>query len=73
MVDVPKYFMIDFKVGLQKVIKLNFLNSLISECFFHFLKCILEKEKKIHDKIKHTKILIFALKIIPFIVIDHRT
>ena len=55
MVDVPKYFMIDFKVGLQKVIKLNIFNSLISECFFHFLKCILEKEKKNMTKLNIQK------------------
>lgn len=75
--DVTKYFMLDFEVGLQKAIKLNFPNALISGCFFHFVKCLWEKAKKLYlckkDKIKHTKILIFALKIIPFIDIDHRT
>ena len=37
----------------------------------------MKKAKKLHlykrDKIKHTKLLIFALKIIPFIDIDNRT
>lgn len=68
--------MIDFEVGLQKAIKLYFPNALISGCFFHFVKCLWEKAKKLHlckkDKIKHTKILIFILKIIPFINIDYR-
>ena len=52
--------MIDFEVGLQKSIKLNFPNALISECFFQFVKCLWEKAKKLHffkkDKNKHTKI-----------------
>ena len=32
--DITKYFMIDFEVGLQKSIKLNFPNTLISGCVF---------------------------------------
>ena len=74
--EITRYFMIDFEVGLQKAIKLYFPNALISGCFFHFVKCLWEKAKKLHlckkDKIKHTKILIFILKIIPFINIDYR-
>ena len=75
--EITKYFMIDFEVGLQKAIKLNFPNALISGCFFHFVKFLWEKAKKLHlckkDKIKYTKILIFILKIIHFINIDYRT
>lgn len=44
--DVTKYFMIDFEVGLQKAIKLNFPNAFISGCLFHFVKCVSEKDIK---------------------------
>ena len=32
--DIPKYIMADFEVGLQRALKANFPNSLISGCFF---------------------------------------
>ena len=60
--------MIDFEIGIQKSLKLNFPKALISGYFFHYVKYLWEKAKKLYlckkDKIKHTKILIFALKII---------
>ena len=36
--DIPKYIMADFEVGLQRALKTNFPNSLISGCLFHFVK-----------------------------------
>lgn len=74
--DIPKYIMADFEVGLQGALKTNFPNSLISGCFFHFLKCFWDRAKKYglikKQSIKHTKILIFLLKQIPYINIDER-
>jgi hypothetical protein len=40
--------MIDFEVDLQKDIRNNFPNALISGYFFHFVKFLLEKVKKLY-------------------------
>jgi hypothetical protein len=37
--------LIDFEVGLQKAIKNNFPNALISGFFFHFFKCLWKMAK----------------------------
>ena len=74
--DIPKYIMADFEVGLQRALKTSFPNSLISGCFFHLVKCLWDRAKKYglikKESIKHTKILIFILKLIPYINIDER-
>ena len=74
--DIPKYIMADFEVGLQRALKTSFPNSLIRVCFFHFVKCLWDRAKKYvlikKESIKHTKILIFILKLIPYINIDER-
>lgn len=68
--------MIEFELGLQKPIKTNFQNTLISGCFFHYVKCLWDRAKKYglvkKESIRHIKILIFLLKIIPYINIDWR-
>ena len=63
--------MIDFEVALQNALKNNFDKILINGCYFHYVKLLWEKCKRLglccKDKIKHTKILIFILKIIHFL------
>ena len=72
----PKYFMMDFEGAMQKAIKNNFNNIKIDGCFFHFVKLLWGKAKKLKlcnfDKIRNTKILVFILKIIPFMKIEER-
>ena len=74
--SIPKYFMIDFEIGLQKAVKNTFPNVLISGCFFHYVKILWNKAKSYglcsKANIKHTKIFIFILKIIPYLNIDDR-
>ena len=68
--------MVDFEQGLINSIKKNFENSTIDGCFFHFIKLLWNKAKLLglckSGKLKMTKILIFMLKIIPFIEYDDR-
>jgi len=74
--SIPKRFMVDFEQGLINSIKKNFENSTIDGCFFHFVKLLWNKAKLLglckSGKLKMTKILIFMLKIIPFIEYDDR-
>ena len=74
--NITKNFMFDFEKSLINSIKKNFENPFIDECFFHFVKLIWNKTKTYRlckkDKIKNTKILIFLLKIIPFLDLDRR-
>ena len=73
---ITNKFMIDFEIGIQKALKNTFENILINGCYFHFVKLLWGKAKKLglctKEKIKHTKILIFILKIIPFMKIDEK-
>ena len=72
--NIPKNFMLDFEKGLINSVKNNFDGIIIDGCFFHFVKLLWSKAKILglckSDKIKATKILIFMLKIIPFLEID---
>lgn len=44
--NITNKFMIDFEVGLQKALKNIFENILINGCYFHFLKLLWGKAKK---------------------------
>ena len=74
--NIPKKFMLDFEKGLMNAVKKNFDDVKIDGCYFHFLKLLWTKAKNLGlckvNKLKRTKILIFMLKIIPFIEIDDR-
>ena len=73
---ITNKFMIDFEIGIQKALKKTFENILINGCFFHFVKLLWGKAKKMglctKGKIKHTKLLICILKIIPFMKIEEK-
>ena len=66
----------DFEKSLQKSIKKNFPISIIDRCFFHFVKLLWSKAKSFglckKKYLKNTKIILFILKIIPFIKINDR-
>ena len=52
--------MIDFEVGFQKSIKATIPDNLFSGCFFHYVKLLWDKAKRLglskKNKIKHIKI-----------------
>ena len=68
--------MIDFEKPLQNAIKKNFPKAQVDGCYFHFVKLLWTKAKTLglttKNRLKITKILIFILKLIPFIDIDNR-
>ena len=69
--NIPNRFMLDFEVALQKSVKKNFQNSIIDGCYFHYTKLLWEKAKKLSlctkKDIKYTKIVIFILKLMPYL------
>ena len=74
--DIPKNIMIDFESRLLKVVKANFQNFKINGCYFHFVKLLWASAKKFglyqKEKLKVTKILLFILKIMQFVLSDDR-
>lgn len=74
--DIPKRIMSDFEKGLINSIRKNFENSVVDGCFFHFVKLFWKKAKSLGlckiKNLKNTKILLFILKLIPFLEIDQR-
>ena len=68
--------MIDFESSLIKVVKSIFTNSKINWCYYHFVKLLWDSAKKLglcqKENLKTTKILLFILKIMPFILPDDR-
>ena len=68
--------MIDFEKSLQNAVKNNFPNAIINGCYFHYVKLLWEKAKKLglckKNDIKYTKIVIFLLKIIPYMIGDEK-
>ena len=68
--------MIDFEKTLQNAIKKNFPIFTIDGCFFHYSKLLWTKAKSIglckKDSLKKTKILIFILKLLPFMNPDDK-
>lgn len=74
--DISNKIIIDFEKSLQKSIKTNFPNSVIDGCYFHFVKLLWDKAKKLglckKEELKNTKILLFVLKIIPFLKVDDK-
>ena len=53
----------DFEKPLQNAIKKNFPGAVIDGCFFHFVKLLWAKSKKLGlckcDQLKKTKLIIF--------------
>ena len=45
--NLPNRIIIDFEKGLQKAVRLNFPNSIIDGCYFHFVKLLWSKSKKL--------------------------
>ena len=73
---IPKRIMIDFEKGLQKAVKKNFPDSIIDGCYFHYVKLLWGKAKKFgmckKNDLPITKILLFILKILPFLRVDDK-
>lgn len=63
-----KTIMCDFEKSLRESLKKNFKGIKIKGCFFHYVKCLWNKAKKIgivnKKNLANTKIIIFLLKII---------
>ena len=64
-------FMCDFEKSLLKAIKQEFNNSKINGCFFHYVKALWKKVRKLgltkSKYLENTKLIVFALKLYPFI------
>lgn len=75
--DITDQFMLDFEEGLQKSIKTIFPKVKINGCHFHYVKILWEKAKQYglcsKKDIKYTKILLFLLKLLPYLAIDERS
>ena len=58
--------MCDFELNLRKSIKFNFTGADLKECYFHYIKNLWKKAKKLglcrKIYIKKTKLVIFSLK-----------
>ena len=69
-----KIIMCDFELNLRKALINNFQNCTLKGCYFHYIKNLWMKAKKIglsrKKYIKKTKIIIFALKLITLIKPD---
>ena len=74
--NIPKKFMLDFKKGLQNAVKKIFEGVQINGCYFHYTKNLWDHVKKYglftKDEIKNIKVLIFILKLFPYIDIDEK-
>lgn len=74
--NLPNKYMLDFEKSLQNAVKNNFPNAIINGCYFHYVKLLWEKAKKLglckKNDIKYTKIVIFLLKIIPYMIGDEK-
>ena len=74
--DFPKDFMMDFEKSMIKAIKINFENARIDGCYFHYVKLLWSRAKKYglcsQRMLKNTKIILFILKILPFVFPDDR-
>ena len=74
--NIPSRFMLDFEASLQNAVRKNFPESKINGYFFHYVKLLWEKAKKLglckKNDIKYTKIIIFMLKIMPYMMYDER-
>ena len=66
--------MCDFETNLRKGILNNFNNCTLKGCYFHYIKNIWKKAKKLglcrKNFLNKTKIIIFAFKIITLIKLD---
>lgn len=67
----------DFEKSLLNAIKEEFNSSIIQGCYFHYLKSLWKKCKKLgltkSKLIKNTKKLVFAFKIYPLILEDNKS
>ena len=63
--------MCDFEINLRKSVKKYFVGCNLKECYFHYIKNLWSKAKKIgicrKKYINKTKILIFGLKLLTLI------
>ena len=75
--NLTKQYMLDFEPSLQNAVRKVFEGIKISGCYFHYVKILWQKAKKYglctKSEIRVTKILLFILKIIPYLEIDERT
>ena len=72
-IDITKmYFMADFEAALRKSLEICFPNSIILGCYFHYLKCIVNKFKIFGMLNKKTLLksykLIYFFKLYPFLL-----
>ena len=74
--NIPKKFMLDFETGLQNAVKKIFEGVQINGCYFHYTKNLWDHAKKYSlctkDELKNVKVLIFILKLFPYIDIDEK-
>jgi len=74
--NITNQYMLDFEISLQNAIKTVFENIKISGCYFHYVKILWQKSKIFglctKNEMKITKILLFILKIMPYMEIDDR-
>ena len=45
--NLPNKYMLDFEKSLQNAVKNNFPNAIINGCYFHYVKLLWEKAKKL--------------------------
>ena len=68
--------MMDFEPAIQNSVREIFPNAKINGCYFHFVKILWGKAKKYglctKKDMKYTKILLFVLKLMPYMSIDER-
>ena len=69
---VPKFITCDFmKSNINAIYNIFKDNTKIITCFFHYVQCLWRKANSFHlrnkNYIENTKVLIFNLKILPFL------
>ena len=66
----------DFEKSIIKAINSEFFKSKLNGCYFHFVKALWKKAKKLGltklSFLKNTKIIIFGFKIYPFILTKNK-
>ena len=79
VLKTPKYLNILCQIlnpAYKNQLKKNFENIKIDRCYFHFFKLLWNKAKHLglvyKTNIKNNKIILFILKIIPFLDIDYK-
>ena len=74
--NITKQFLMDFEPSLQNAVRKIFVNVKINGCFFHYVKILWDHSKRyglcVKKEIKNVKILIFLLKLFPYMDIEER-